>query len=139
MSRDKKFVVVLNRSYELSRLTSAIGHVTAGLVGGLANDVESLSFVHYRSADGLVYPMISDWPFIVLKARGGQLATFREILEVRGVPHSVYLETMLSGGSEAQQLATNQKNAADIPVLAIAAFGECEQLDELTKRFSLWQ
>jgi hypothetical protein len=136
---DHKFVVVLNRSYELVRLTSGLGHVTAGLAASLADRVSDLSFVEYKSSDGQGYPWISDWPFIVLKGRGGQMQTFRSALAERGLPSVAYLDTMLTGGSRAQQEATAQKTAEELVPLAIATFGPRAEIDELTRKFSVWQ
>ena len=136
---DKKFVVALNRSYELGRLTSGIGHVVAGLVASHSADLGDLSFVEYKSSDGERFPWISDWPFIILKARGGQLKTFREALIERELPCVAYLDTMLTGGSQAQQEATGQRSADELTLLAVATFGERPVLDDLTKKFSLWQ
>jgi hypothetical protein len=134
-----KFVVVLNRSYELARLSSALGHVTAGLVASLAPDVAKLSFVEYKSSDDKSYPWISDYSFIVLKGRGGQMQTFREMLELRGLPCVTYLDTMLEGGSLVQQQATAAKASTDLIPLAVATFGPPSDLNELTKKFSVWQ
>lgn len=139
MEKDNKFVVVLNRSYELPQLVSGIGHVTAGLVASLSKDLDELSFVEYQTADGETYPWISDWPFIILKARGGQLQTLRETLKFRQLPHSTYLDTMLTGGSAHQQKITRERNASEVAVLAVATFGDRTTIDELTKKFSLWR
>jgi len=136
---DNKFVVVLNRSFDLARLTSGIGHVTAGLVASQASSLDKLSFVEYTSSDSQSYPWISAWPFIVLKARGGQLKTFRDALIQLGLPSAVYLDTMLTGGSEAQQKATQERTSEELTYLAVATFGEREVIDQLTKKFSLWQ
>src|SRR5712691_4727732 len=119
-----KFVVALNRGFDLARLTSGIGHVTAGLVASQACSLDKLSFVEYRSSDNKSYPWISDWPFIILKARGGQLRTFRDALVQLGLPSTVYLDTMLTGGSEAQQKATQKRTSEELTYLAVATFGE---------------
>lgn len=139
MSADRKFVVVLNRSFELSRLVSGLGHVTAGLVASQSGRLDELSFVEYKSRDGQIFPWISDWPFIVLKGGGGQLKTFRAALLERELPCAAYLDTMLTGGSQAQQEATAQRSQEDLAVLAVATFGEAAVLDELTRKFSLWR
>jgi hypothetical protein len=139
MSADKKFVVVLNRSHELAHLISGLGHVTAGLVGSLSKSGDDLSFVEYKSADGESFPWISDWPFIVLKGRGGQLKTLRASLIEKGLPCVAYLDTMLSGGSDAQQAATAERPSGELTILAVATFGDRSVLDELTSKFSIWQ
>jgi hypothetical protein len=136
---ERKFVVVLNRSFELPRLVSGLGHVTAGLVASLAGRIDELSFVTYKSLDGKEYPFVSDWPFIILRGGGGQMATFVNTLEFRGLPCVTYLDTMLYGGSAVQQSNTAEKKSADLVPLAVATFGEPAVINELTKKFSLWQ
>lgn len=139
MPQDKKFIVVLNRNYELSRLTSGMGHVTAGLVASLAHDVESMSFLTYESKDGHTFPWISDHSFVVLKGRGGQMKTLRDNLVQSELPCVTYLDTMLEGGTEVEMAATRERTIEDIDLLAIATFGDADSLAPLTKRFSLWQ
>lgn len=135
---DAKFVTVLNKRFEANQLLSALGHVTAGLVGQ-HGDVAQMSFVTYQDADGGTYEPVSDWPFIVLRGKAGQIATFRTNLTELGLPAVVYLNTMISGGSEAQQAKTRQTPAAELEILALATFGERGEIDALTKRFSVWQ
>jgi hypothetical protein len=135
----KKFVVVLNRSYELSRLTSGLGHVTAGLAASLSADGEDLGFLTYESADGQEFPSISDYSFIVLKGRGGQMKTFHAALKERQLPCVTYLDTMLDGGTAVEMAATKQRTFEELEVLAVATFGDAELVNALTKKFSLWQ
>ena len=137
MTNDRKFVVVLNKRYEAAELLSALGHVTVGVAGG-DGDTDGLSLVTYVDADGTEYPRISDWPFIVLRGKGGQMATFHERLREEGLPAVAYLDTMRTGGSEAQQERTRQMATEQIELLAVATFGERERIDPLTKRFSVW-
>lgn len=136
---DKKFVVVLNRSHELSRLTSGLGHVTAGLVASLRDRVDEMGFLEYTSKDDESFPWISDHSFIVLKGRGGQMKTFRSNLIAQGLPCVAYLDTMLEGGTEVEMSATKERTADELDVLAVATFAEKSVLDDLTKKFSLWQ
>jgi hypothetical protein len=139
MSNDKKFVVVLNKSYELPNLISGLGHVTAGLVASLSQELDTLSFVEYKSADSTVYPWISDWPFIILRGGGGQMETFRSNLAFRSMPCVTYLDTMLTGGSQAQQEATAERKSDQLVPLVVGTFGDRDVIDELTKKFSLWR
>lgn len=102
---DRKFVIVLKKSYELSRLASALGHVTARLTASLGARSDDIQFVEYKSSDGHAYPWISDWPFIILRGRGGHMNTFRDELQNRDLACVTYLDTMLTGGSVAQRAA----------------------------------
>ena len=135
---DRKFVVVLNKSYDLARLTSGIGHVTAGLVAGCADRVDDMEFLDYVSADDQTYKSISNWPFVVLRGRGGQLKTLRTGLLEKGLPAVAYLDTMLEGGTEVEMAATRARSADDLEILALATFGDREEISVMTKKFSLW-
>jgi hypothetical protein len=135
---DAKFVVVLNKGYEASQLLSAIGHVTAGMVGNYPA-LSDMSFVTYEDKDGGEYAPVSDWPFIVLRGKAGQISTFRERLIEMNLPAVVYLDTMMTGGSAAQQAKTRETPGDQLEILALATFGERTDIDPLTKRFSVWQ
>jgi len=132
----KKFVVILNKVYELSRMASALGHVTIGLSRGIADADASL--VTYRDLNGREYPSISDWPFMILRASSEQMKTARERLREVNLPAVCYLDTMFEGGSAAQQAATLQKSSADIQLIALATFGPIESVDSVCKKYSLW-
>ena len=137
-SVEHKFVVVLNKNYELSRLTSGLGHVTTGLVASLHDNADRMNFMQYRSADGDAYDWISDWNFIVLRGKAGQLKTLRTSLRDAALPCVAYTDTMLDGGTDAQQAATRQRTSDELEVLALATFGERDIIDAFTKKFSLW-
>ena len=134
----RKFVVVLNKSYDVSRLLSALGHVSAGLAGnsGLADEMK---FITYKDKSGQTYPNISEWSFVVLRGKGNHIRKFREELLAKQMKCACYLDTMLSGGSEVQQALTKEKSAEELEMLALATFGDATILDSLTKRFSVWR
>lgn len=98
-----------------------------------------MAFLEYKSADGEVFPWISDHSFVVLKGRGGQMKTFRQSLVERDLPCVSYLDTMLEGGTEVEMAATAARVADELEVLAVATFGDREEIDVLTKKFSLYQ
>ena len=137
MATQNKFVIILNKRYELALMTSAIGHVAAGLAKKCAN--EDLRMVTYRDASGVEYPSISHWPFLILRAGAGQLANLRMNLENAGLPAVSYLDTMFSGGSDAQQEATSSKKSDEIEIVALGTFGDVNAIDEWTRKFSLWK
>jgi hypothetical protein len=136
VSDDKRVIVVLNRSHELTPMLSAIGHVCAGL--GASQGADALSLVTYVDATGTEYPSISDWSVVILKGRGGQLRTLFNDLRGRDLPAVAYTETMFSGGSQAQQASTRAVATEELALVAVASIGTREQLDPLTKKFSVW-
>lgn len=135
----KKFVVALNRSYDLSRMTSALGHVTAGLTASLADRRQELGFLTYTTKDDTTLPWISDHSFVVLKGRGGQLKTLRAELVANALPCVVYTDTMLEGGTTVEMAATRERTMEELDILAVATFGDIDALNPFTKKFSLWQ
>ena len=136
--QDARFAVVLNKSYEIGQMLSAIGHVTAGLAGSF-QDASSLRLVTYEDASGDEYPFISHWPFLIMRASGGQLKSLRAGLRDDGLPCVTYLDTMFSGGSDAQQDATRARKSDDIAIVALGTFGERSSLDPHTRKLSLWR
>lgn len=135
----KKIVVALNKSYDLPRLASGLGHVALGLAASLGDGVGDLEFKTYVAMDGASFPWISNWPFVVLKGRGGQLRTLRSGLTDAGLPCVTYLDTMLEGGTEVEMAATASRTQDDLEVLAVATFGEASTLQPLTGKLSLWR
>jgi hypothetical protein len=134
----QKFVVVLNKSHDVARLLSALGHVSAGVAGnsGLTNEMK---FVTYIDKSGQTYPNISEWSFVVLRGKGSHIKKFREELIAKQMKYSCYLDTMLSGGSQVQQAATKERSPEELELLALATFGDAAIIDSLTKRFSVWR
>jgi hypothetical protein len=138
MSTPHKFVIVLNKRRELPEMISGIGHVAFGL-GGSHQPPSDLSLITYVDADGTEYPSVSDWSVVVLRGGSGQMKNLKTALEAEGLPCVTYLDTMLSGGSQAQQERTKETTGEDIELLALATFGEVTKLDPLTKKFSVWR
>lgn len=138
MPTPHKFVIVLNKRRELPEMLSGIGHVAFGL-GGSYQPPDALSLITYVDADSTEYPSISDWSVVVLRGGSGQMKNLKTALEAEGLPCVTYLDTMLSGGSQAQQERTRETQGEDIELLALATFGEVSQLDPLTKKFSVWR
>lgn len=135
----KKFVAVVNQSFEGPVVLNALGHAAVGLGAG-AGTVESMGLVQYEDKNGAIFPNISAFPFIVLKGRGGQLKTFRGALLDALIPHTCFLDSMMEGGSDAQVARTMESSIADsLNVIIIVAFGERNHLDPLTKKFSVWR
>lgn len=137
MNAEMRIVVVLNKAYALERLTSALGHVCAGL--GASQGRESMSLVEYRDQGGQTYPNISDYSVIILRGGAGQIRTFWDAIKGFDRPRAAYTSTMFEGGSTVQQAVTLTTPTADVELIAVATLGTREELDHLTKKFSLWR
>lgn len=116
---------------------NAVGHISAGLAGRIG-DPAALGLIVYRAADGEEFPDMSAHPYILLKTSGAKLKSFRQALIEANIPYSCFTDTMIEGGSDEQVAQTALKKTDEINFLAVAAFGERNVLDPLTKKFSLF-
>lgn len=135
----RKFVVVLNEKVELPRLMNALGHMTAGLIGH-QNGHGEFAWLRYEDADGGVHPAISRYPFIILTARNGnQIRTLRQAAIERNIPYNDFVHTMLGSSAEDQMEKTRSTPEGNLDYFGIALFGAAEEIDPLTRKFSLFK
>lgn len=135
----KRFVTVLSKKVDIGKLVNALGHMTAGLVGGYT-DPKGMCFLMYEDKDRGVHPNISHFPFIVLKAdNSNQIKEVRGKAIVKGISFTDFTSSMTIGTSQEQQDATKNTKAEDLEYFGICLFGTTEELKELTKKFSLFK
>ena len=141
LENNKKFIAVLNKKQPLGQLLNALGHTTAGLV-------ERIQQVEPGAADFLEYPntqdgfeaLISRYPFIVLQSKNGnQIANLRKQAVDASIPHNVFVSAMIGASAEDQLRATEEASGEGLDYMVAVLFGEAEQLDPLTKKFSLFK
>ena len=136
--QSKRFIVVLNKKIETGKLMNALGHMTAGLVGGF-DKREDMCFLQYQDKDGNTHPNISHFPFIALRAdNSNQIRTVRSEALKRGISFTDFTSSMTVGTSAEQQERTRSTSEADLEYYGICLFGETEILKEFTKKFSLY-
>ena len=135
----KRFVAVLSRKVDIGKLVNALGHMTAGLVGGYT-DPEGMYFLMYEDKDGGVHPNISHFPFIVLEVdNSNKIRTLRNQAIEKNISFTDFTSTMTIGTSKEQQNATKNSQEKDLEYIGICLFGTTEELKELTKKFSLFR
>ncbi len=117
---------------------NAIGHLSQS-IGFQIAQLGIGRFTPYEDADGIVLPPISWWPVIILSGRPQKVMQVWDSLRFSSFPKAVFTETMIAGGSAKQLAATRSVKLGDSKFVAIAAFGEAETLQGITKRLSLWQ
>lgn len=134
-----KFVAVLNKKIPAGNIMNALGHITAGLVGSYETQAE-MRFADYFDKDEGVHPSMSDNPFIVLRAdNSSKLRTLRRSLIENGIHFTDFTHTMVIGTAAEQRERTKDTPEAELEYYGVAMFGEAEQLNQLTKKFSLWR
>ncbi len=134
---ENKLVAVMNKSIESGVIMNALAHMSIAF--GAKIGAEKLHLVDYIDKDGNTYPDISKMPFIILRENSNKIRTlYRQAVELN-IPHSVFTNTMTEGGWEDQISRTKISHQEDLIFYGIILFGEYTQLNELTKKFSLWK
>ena len=135
----KRFVAVLNKKVDMGKLMNALGHMTAGLVGGFGKP-DDMCFLRYEDKDGGIHPHISHFPFIVLKAENSnQIRKVRNEAIARNIMFTDFTSTMTVGTSAEQQERTKNTLEAELEYFGICLFGSTQELREFTGKFSLFQ
>jgi len=133
-----KWVAIVNPKVPFARLINAIVHLALGQQAHRTHD--SANFFHgYEGNDGRLVSTISHWPVIVLKAdNGNQLRKLRTAALAAEIPCQAFLDTMLGSSAEDQMLRTKSTDDANAEYFAVLLFGSADQLQPLTKKFSLF-
>lgn len=132
-----KFVVVLNSKIEIGKLLNAQAHIVAGLVSLCKQ--EELRFLKYYDADEGLHPAISHYPFIILKAKNSnQIRTLRNSAIEQGIKYNDFVDRMLGFSAENQLQQTRETKESELEYYGITLFGNAEQLNQITKKFSLF-
>lgn len=138
VSEDRRLVVVLNRKVEYARLLNVLGHLVAGLAGGLP-DRSELDLQDYVDGDGDIHPDIGYHPVIVLRAdNSNKLRTLRGQLRAEGIRVVDFVHTMTEGGTPEQLARTRQTPAEELEYFGIAFIGPRAALEPFTRKFSLF-
>ncbi|MFA6917561.1 MAG: DUF2000 domain-containing protein [Candidatus Gracilibacteria bacterium] len=131
-----KFVAVLNKKIEVGKVMNALAHMTVGLVNSYPN--KDMGVISYTDKDGGSH-FASKWPYIILRAdNSNKIRTLRNVLIERGIPFASFTNAMTVGGWEEQVERSKATPEPELEYYGICFLGEKSELDELTKKFSLW-
>lgn len=134
-----KFVALLNKKIPVNLLMNALGHMAAGLAAGYSN-LPEMRFDNYFDKDGGKHKSISDNPFIILAAdNSNKIRTLRYALLEKGIHFVDFTSTMTVGTYLEQQQKTKETPEKNLEYYGICLFGEINQINEFTRKFSLWR
>jgi len=134
-----KFVAILNKKIPVPNLMNALGHMAAGLSASYPNILE-MRFDSYIDKDEGNHKSISDNPFIILSAdNSNKIRTLRNILIEKGIHFVDFTSTMTVGTYVEQQQRTKETPELELEYYGLCLFGEINQVNELTRKFSLWR
>jgi hypothetical protein len=131
-----RFVAVLNKKIEVGKVMNALAHMTVGLVQSYQG--KDMGVINYEDKDGGAH-LASKFPYIILKAdNSNKIRELRNGLMAKGIPFASFTSAMTVGGWEAQIERSKATPEQELEYYGICMLGEKSDLDELTKKFSLW-
>lgn len=134
-----KFVAILNKKVPTPLLMNALGHMAAGLSASYPT-LSEMRFDSYFDKDGGSHNSISDNPFIVLAAdNSNKIRTLRNSLIEKGIHFVDFTSTMTVGTYLEQQQRTKETPELELEYYGICFFGHVDQINEMTRKFSLWK
>lgn len=135
-----KFVVIVNKNLEAGRAFNSVAHSCAGLVASAPEELrEKMSFIDFPAKEeGMTHKSISGLSLIVLRGSNNELKKAKRKFVESGVHFTDFTETMTGDTYKEQLVKTEETSEEDMQYFCVAAFGEKEIIDPITKRFSLW-
>lgn len=137
MTFSNKLVAVLNKELPSGVALNALAHMTLGLGAKVGSDALHLDI--YKDRNGLEYPNISQMPFIILRGKSSEIKKLVQQLRDCKITYGAFINTM-TGGTYIEQLEKTAKfTDEEFVFYGCVAFGSLEELNVMTKKFSLWK
>ncbi len=137
MNFSHKLVAIINKDLPSGVALNALAHMTIGL--GTTLNSSQLHLNNYQDKEGNNYPNISSMPFIILRGKSGEIRKVVKAAKDAKIAQGVFLNTM-TGGTYQEQLAnTAQTPEEQLIYYGCVLFGPIEEVNALTKKFSLWR
>jgi len=131
----KKFVAVLNKKIETWKAMNALAHMTVGMTWTVEDD---MWIIDYKDKDNSTH-IASKYPYIILRAKNSnQIRTLRNNLITKWIPFASFTEAMTIWTWQEQVEKSKLIPQEELEYYWICMFWDKNDLDELTKKFSLW-
>lgn len=135
-----KFVVVVNKKLEPGVAMNSASHLCLSMMAQATEEQRNaMHLIEYVDADGAQYPSISGLSLIVLRGKEGHMKKFIDAAKEKGMITSAFIKTMTGDTYKEQLERTKATKTEDIEYYGVAAFGPKEEVDAMTKKFSLYK
>lgn len=131
-----KTSIVVNKKHDIGLAFNAVSHLVAGLVD-LAG-AAAYAFLDYPFAGGDAGSRLSTYPMIVLSAPNSSqvLRTWAAAREA-GLACNLFTTAMIGSSAADQQSAAAATPVDEQDAVAVAIFGRAEEVNPLTRKFSV--
>lgn len=134
----KKMVIVVGEDVKSWELTNTIAHISAYL----GNHIDQDDFVSrevFEIKDGVINAN-SQYPIIVLTGKQAQLKKLNTEVNTKGLESLTYIREMIEYTDDIKlQKSIKNKSLEELDIQGIGIFGNKEDLEEMTKKFSLYK
>lgn len=134
----QKMVVVIDEKLLGWKIMNTSGHIGAFLGNKMQTDFDTGKF--FTTKDGVMLPRNSQHPVVTLKASQGELRKLANEVKKSGLLYIAYVPEMMETSDDAKLARIlENKNEKDIEYAGIGIFGPKTEVDNLTKKFPLWE
>lgn len=140
MSQDftSKMAVVVRKDLASWQSMNTAAHIAAYLSNKMDARFDTGDF--FVTKDEQKHPRNMQYPIIILSARPGQMPNLMARIRASGLLYLGYLEEMLETTDDAEiERLLEKKTDSEIVYLGIGFFGKNDEVDALTKKYSLWK
>ena len=131
-------VIVVRKDIEAWQVTNAISHLAAYLGNKMNQPFDTGE--HFTSKDNIKYPRNSQYPIITKVANSSeQLYNLFEKVSDTTLVHITFTQQMIDHADDAMlQEEISSKNSNELEYLGVGIFGSNDEVNTLTKKFSLF-
>lgn len=137
-NNDRKFVAVINRKHSLPVVLNALAHTAFGMSGKGPHVGRLLDYPNH--ATGFL-ARVDESPFIILEAKNNAqlqvLAT--AVMDRARLVYNVFTTSMIGSSVDSQLASTRDAIGDNLDFVVVVLFGLREDVEPLTKRFSLFK
>lgn len=135
----KRLTLVVRKDLAGWQAANTIAHISAYIGHKLEGDFSTGDV--FVTADAQPYPRNSQYPMIIKRANSSkQLRTVLTKAREAGIMHHAFIKEMIETTDDAEIVRIlAEKRDTEVEILGIGVFGGNEEINSLTKKFSLWE
>jgi len=135
----KRLTIVVRKDLESWQAANTIAHISAYIGNVLKGDFGTDDF--FMSSDGAAFPRNTQYPIIIKSAdNDSQLKNLYSQVSSAKVLHHVFFREMIETTDDLEiEKLLKEKEGSEVEFLGIGVFGNHEDINVLTKKFSLWK
>lgn len=134
----RKIAIVVNKDLPSWQVLNTVSHISAYI--GNKMDQAFDTGIAFTAKDQEKFPRNTQYPIIALGATGEQLPNLFEKVKASGLLYHVFIREMIETTNDGEiEKMLAEKDKASIEILGIGIFGPNEEVEKLTKSYSLWK